>query len=192
MKKQAKKKSAAKKKTVSGKPRKAGKGSKAPTLGDAVMPSLVEAMTKLVERLESLEIKTDKVMNFIAGLPTQIKQMMVNLPRSEGADESGTTARVEPGHGKGGKERILYKVICADCRKPCEVPFKPAPGRQVYCRECFHLRKTGHTPVEPEYMERPKPRPFTPPQIDYTEPPPAPSKGGVAVAAQKKKKRRKK
>ena len=33
--------------------------------------------------------------------------------------------------------RTMYKAICADCGKECEVPFKPTEGRPVYCRECY-------------------------------------------------------
>ncbi|MCW1296470.1 MAG: DNA-directed RNA polymerase [Candidatus Parvarchaeota archaeon] len=38
-------------------------------------------------------------------------------------------------------ERKMYKAICADCGKECEVPFKPQEGRPVYCRECYAKRR---------------------------------------------------
>lgn len=34
-----------------------------------------------------------------------------------------------------------HKVICADCKKETEVPFKPAGNRPVYCRECYAKRR---------------------------------------------------
>jgi CxxC-x17-CxxC domain-containing protein len=37
--------------------------------------------------------------------------------------------------------RTLYKAVCADCGKECEVPFKPTAGKDVYCRECYAMRK---------------------------------------------------
>jgi len=40
-------------------------------------------------------------------------------------------------------ERKFYQVICADCRKQCEVPFRPSPDRPVYCKECFAKRKSS-------------------------------------------------
>jgi len=54
-------------------------------------------------------------------------------------------------HGGGGgakqdrdrRERILYKAICADCNKECEVPFRPSQDRPVYCKGCFSSRKGG-------------------------------------------------
>lgn len=32
---------------------------------------------------------------------------------------------------------VEYDVICAECGKGTTVPFYPAQGRPVYCRECF-------------------------------------------------------
>ena len=43
------------------------------------------------------------------------------------------------------KERVLHKVICADCQKECQVPFRPTGERPVYCRDCFAKRKTVST-----------------------------------------------
>ena len=37
--------------------------------------------------------------------------------------------------------RELYTAICADCKKETQVPFKPAEGRPVYCRECYQNHK---------------------------------------------------
>lgn len=45
------------------------------------------------------------------------------------------------GGGYGGGPREMFKAICADCKKECEVPFKPREDRPVYCKECFSKRK---------------------------------------------------
>jgi len=37
--------------------------------------------------------------------------------------------------------RKMYKAICSECKKECEVPFKPTPGREVFCQECFAKRR---------------------------------------------------
>ncbi|MBR9690750.1 DNA-directed RNA polymerase [Candidatus Woesearchaeota archaeon] len=37
--------------------------------------------------------------------------------------------------------REMHKVICAECNKECEVPFKPTEGKPVYCRDCFQKHK---------------------------------------------------
>ncbi len=47
------------------------------------------------------------------------------------------------GGGGGGDRgpREMYKATCADCGQECEVPFKPAEGRPVYCRDCYQKHK---------------------------------------------------
>lgn len=36
-----------------------------------------------------------------------------------------------------------FKAVCAECKKECEVPFKPSGDRPVYCRDCFSKRKNS-------------------------------------------------
>jgi len=33
--------------------------------------------------------------------------------------------------------REMHKATCSDCKKECEVPFKPTEGRPVYCQDCY-------------------------------------------------------
>ncbi len=48
---------------------------------------------------------------------------------------------------QGRPERPLFKSVCADCGKHCEIPFKPTGERPVYCKECFSKRKSqGSSP----------------------------------------------
>ena len=37
--------------------------------------------------------------------------------------------------------REMHKATCAECKKECEVPFKPTEGRDVFCRDCFNKRQ---------------------------------------------------
>ncbi|MDO8748516.1 MAG: hypothetical protein Q7J72_05310 [Candidatus Omnitrophota bacterium] len=37
--------------------------------------------------------------------------------------------------------REMHKAVCDDCKKECEVPFKPSGGRPIYCKDCFSKRK---------------------------------------------------
>jgi CxxC-x17-CxxC domain-containing protein len=62
----------------------------------------------------------------------------------EVAEEEVTETTEEPEETKeeGGFERKMYKAICADCGKECEVPFKPIEGRKVYCRDCYRKHRT--------------------------------------------------
>lgn len=37
----------------------------------------------------------------------------------------------------------MHQAICSECRKACEVPFRPVPGKPVYCTECFGGKKNA-------------------------------------------------
>jgi len=43
--------------------------------------------------------------------------------------------------------REMHKVVCSECGKETEVPFKPKEGLPVYCKECY-MKKKGITPRE--------------------------------------------
>ena len=117
--------------------------------GKTDMPELVTVMMKLVERLESLEKKTDLVVSKLTALPSEMRQA------AQDSQRPGTTTHVSPpqhsGHGSPQSHiRTLYQAVCADCCKRCEVPFKPTAERPVYCKECFVKRKAGHVPQNPD------------------------------------------
>jgi CxxC-x17-CxxC domain-containing protein len=38
---------------------------------------------------------------------------------------------------RGGGELQLFDVVCAECGKETQVPFKPTGERPVLCRDCF-------------------------------------------------------
>lgn len=38
----------------------------------------------------------------------------------------------------------LYDVVCAECGKRTQVPFKPRNGKPVLCRECFGGSDNSH------------------------------------------------
>lgn len=52
----------------------------------------------------------------------------------------GERGRKFGGGGFGGP-REMHKAICADCKKECEVPFKPSEDKPVYCRDCFQKHR---------------------------------------------------
>lgn len=39
--------------------------------------------------------------------------------------------------GFGGRQMTMHRATCGECGSSCEVPFKPAPDRPVYCNKCF-------------------------------------------------------
>lgn len=46
------------------------------------------------------------------------------------------------GGGGFGAPREMHKAVCAECKKECEVPFKPREGgKPVLCKECYQKSK---------------------------------------------------
>ena len=41
------------------------------------------------------------------------------------------------GFGGGGGRREMFDVVCAECGKTTQVPFRPTGSRPVYCSDCF-------------------------------------------------------
>lgn len=37
--------------------------------------------------------------------------------------------------------REMFDAVCANCGKPCKVPFQPKDDRPVYCSECYSARR---------------------------------------------------
>ena len=153
------------------------------------LPGLVEAMAKLVERLAILERKTDQVLSRVSNLPSEIRNAAQNFERPH--------QPTPPAHGQNPdarKERVMYQAICADCRKSCEVPFKPG-SRPVYCKECWTIRKAGHLPQDPDsksgVLNPQKMEKYLPSPMDYTPPQKKSASGGVAVLKKKPKTKKK-
>jgi CxxC-x17-CxxC domain-containing protein len=65
--------------------------------------------------------------------------------------DSGANAVGGNGHAYGGGEangnrgprgdREMFDATCAACGAPARVPFRPAAGRPVYCRDCYPSRQ---------------------------------------------------
>ncbi|MCA9355907.1 hypothetical protein H6790_00585 [Candidatus Nomurabacteria bacterium] len=64
-----------------------------------------------------------------------------NKKNSFGKDRGGRNG----GGFRGGKPKSqnMYKAVCSDCGKTCEVPFKPTGEKPVFCSECFGGKKEG-------------------------------------------------
>lgn len=52
------------------------------------------------------------------------------------------------------RELQMHKATCANCGKPCEVPFKPDGSKPVLCSECFGKTRSDDR-RGPERRERP-------------------------------------
>ncbi|HOW58605.1 MAG TPA: hypothetical protein PLO78_02630 [Candidatus Omnitrophota bacterium] len=109
------------------------------------LPDLVAVMTKFVERLETLEKKTDQILGRASSLPSEIRSLLQNVQRpAQQPPHPVLNSQME----RSPREKVLYEAVCADCCKSCKVPFKPSEGRPVYCPECFAIRKAGHVPKD--------------------------------------------
>jgi CxxC-x17-CxxC domain-containing protein len=44
-------------------------------------------------------------------------------------------------------QKPMFEVKCTDCGNAATVPFKPTPGKPVYCRACFskHMAKRSES-----------------------------------------------
>ncbi|NLY54344.1 MAG: zinc-binding protein [Firmicutes bacterium] len=53
-------------------------------------------------------------------------------------------ARKAQNRGNGGmrQAREMHSVVCADCGKETQVPFRPSGDRPVYCQDCFQARRS--------------------------------------------------
>jgi len=121
-----------------------------------VEPDLEGFMTKVQEQLAALATKMDMWIGQIAArsfehkeahapahpsaVPSQpFQQPLPSSSFQQPKPAQGPSGR--PAHGR--RERMLYKAVCADCQKDCEIPFKPTGERPVYCKPCFAKRKSG-------------------------------------------------
>ena len=41
------------------------------------------------------------------------------------------------------KKRKMYDAVCSKCGAQTQVPFKPVPGREIFCKECFQNLKNN-------------------------------------------------
>ena len=130
----------------------------------AVDQDVVGLITTLVQRLVSLETKIDTVLS-------RISQRPFEAPRQQPMPAPSAKQRTDT--------RTMYKAICADCNKECEVPFRPSGDRPVYCKGCFAARKNKGAGQPPAHVR--------PPEKPQTAAPEKPVKKKL-VAKKKKKK----
>jgi CxxC-x17-CxxC domain-containing protein len=58
-----------------------------------------------------------------------------------------------PMPSEGSSARQLYSAVCSECSKETQVPFRPTPGKPVYCRDCFQKRGTRTGRRSPAYLD---------------------------------------
>lgn len=66
------------------------------------------------------------------------------MPSGGGGARRGGPRQGGGDGGQGGSRRPpaeLFDAVCSACGQPTQVPFKPAEGRPVYCRDCYRSQK---------------------------------------------------
>ncbi len=66
----------------------------------------------------------------------------------------GGGGRSSFGGGRDDRPREMFKTVCSNCNKSCEVPFRPTTGKPVYCSDCFETM--GGRSERPERSDRPR------------------------------------
>ena len=129
------------------------KSSSVPQQDEQDMAALIN---KMQEQLVSLEKKIDTLISQPSKKPAEEKHFSKPFQRFD-----------RPRHHDRGdrdnsfRERSFTRVVCSDCKKECEVPFKPSADRPVYCKECFAKRKDRPQHKE-NYGNKPREQVFIP------------------------------
>lgn len=63
------------------------------------------------------------------------------------------------GGNRDGGDRTMFKTVCSNCGKECEVPFRPTTGKPVYCSDCFEKMGGRESSQRPERSEFRAPKP---------------------------------
>ena len=101
-------------------------------------PGVAGLINKVLQQLSAMEKKLDILISPSSKRPFE-KSYSQKPSRRFNHSERHDKGRQD----NGSRERTYTRVICADCNKECEVPFKPSGDRPVYCKECFSKRKKG-------------------------------------------------
>jgi len=102
-------------------------------------PGVAGLINKVQQQLSAMEKKLDILISQSSKRPFE-KSYSQKPSRRFNYSHRHDRGRV----GNGPRERTYTRVICADCNKECEIPFKPSGDRPVYCKECFSKRKKGN------------------------------------------------
>jgi CxxC-x17-CxxC domain-containing protein len=101
-----------------------------------------DLLVELQARFDAIEEKIDALSSRVAGL-----SRTVSTERDPGFKTQASVGKKPPiPQDRISRERKMYKVICAECKKECEVPFRPVADRPVYCKTCYSNRRTGSSP----------------------------------------------
>ncbi|MDP3804282.1 MAG: hypothetical protein Q8Q87_01880 [Candidatus Omnitrophota bacterium] len=114
-------------------------------------------IVQVQQQLTYLDKKIDTLISQTSAKPFEVRERPQPFGRSQPFrrfDQPGRQGEVRQTNNY--MERVLHKTICANCRKECEVPFKPSGGRPVYCKECFAKRKAAGSSFQANIDSRPR------------------------------------
>ena len=117
-------------------------------------PGVADLINKMQQQLSAMEKKLDILISQSSKRPFE-KSYSQKPPRP-----FNHSYRHDRGRGGNGfRERTYTQVVCSDCKKECEIPFKPSGGRPVYCKECFSKHRKS-SPFNANRDNRPEGRTF--------------------------------
>ena len=119
-------------------------------------PDIAVLINKMQEQLVFLEKKIDTLISQSSKKPAEEKHFSKPFQRFDRSRHHDRGDR-----DNNFRERSFTQVICSDCNKECEVPFKPSGDSPVYCKECFAKRKDSSQHKE-NYDNKPREQVFIP------------------------------
>ena len=117
-------------------------------------PGAVSLINKMQQQLSAMEKKLDILISQSSRRPFE-KSYSQRPSRPFSHPHRNDRGR----QGNGPRERTYTRVVCSDCSKECEIPFKPSGDRPVYCKECFSKRRKDN-PFNANRDNRPEQRDF--------------------------------
>ncbi|MFH0731715.1 MAG: CxxC-x17-CxxC domain-containing protein [Candidatus Omnitrophota bacterium] len=119
-------------------------------------PDIMDLISKMQQQLASIENKIDALASQSFKNKSEGQRFPKPFQRFDRPRHDDRRPRED-----GFRDRSFTKVICSDCNKECEVPFKPSGDRPVYCKECFSKRK-GANPFKEDHNNKPQETTFMP------------------------------
>jgi CxxC-x17-CxxC domain-containing protein len=110
----------------------------------AVVDKMQQQLVVLERKIDTLIARSSERPFGLSNAPRAVSpQAVFTPPRRENLHNDPPQR-----HNNSFAQRMMHKAVCADCKKSCEVPFRPSGERPVYCKECFAKRKSGHVRAE--------------------------------------------
>ncbi|MFH1848465.1 MAG: CxxC-x17-CxxC domain-containing protein [Candidatus Omnitrophota bacterium] len=132
-------------------------GRKKPLFLPRAKPDVSGMIERMQQQLFSMEKKIDTLISQSQARPSGGKPFSKPFQRFDRPNHNHQDRQRQ---GDNFRERNFTRVVCSDCRKECEVPFKPSGDRPVYCKECFAKRKNDR-PFEARHDNRPREESFS-------------------------------